>query len=186
MKKVFWIVVAMLFVSIALNVWQCSRQPEESTVIKHDTVWKDSIIREPVATETKETGETIYVKVPAGGDTLGTADHGDRLLDSLYPHQCWNQEPVPRDRPDSIEIALPVDQKRYDDSLYTAWVSGFRPNLDSILIHQREITTTVTKTIVKSAPRLSVGIQAGAGYGIINRQPDIYIGIGAQWRIWPK
>ena len=163
MKKAFWILLAVLVVSIALNVWQCSSQPEPSVVVERDTVWKDTTIYEPQAAETIEIGKVVYIKVAVA---------------------------QPQTRPDtvhdSIEVPVPIYQKRYDDSLYTAWVSGFEPNLDSILIHQREITTTVTKTIVKPAPRLSVGIQAGAGYGIINRQPDIYIGIGAQWRLWPK
>ena len=163
MKKAFWIITAVLIVSIALNVWQCSHQPEPSVVVERDTVWKDSIIREPVAAETIQTDRVVYIKVAVA---------------------------QPQTRPDtvhdSIEVPVPIVQKRYDDSLYTAWVSGFEPNLDSILIHQREITTTVTKTIVKPAPRLSVGIQAGGGFGIINKQPDIYIGVGAQWRLWPK
>ena len=163
MKKVFWILLAVLIVSIALNVWQCSSQQKPSVVVERDTVWKDSIIREPVAAETIQTDRVVYIKVAVA--------------------QPQTQHDTIRD---SIEVPVPIYQKRYDDSLYTAWVSGFRPNLDSILIHQREITTTVTKTIVKPAPRLSVGIQAGGGFGIINKQPDIYIGVGAQWRLWPK
>ena len=179
MKKAFWILATLLLASVAVNVVLMMRGPQTETKIEHDTVWKDSIIREPVATETKETGETIYVKVPAVRLPVGSDTHSDS------PHCDVGTSHVGT-VPSVSQIALPVEQKRYDDSLYTAWVSGFRPNLDSILIHQREITTTVTKTIVKPAPRLSVGIQAGAGYGIINRQPDIYIGIGAQWRIWQK
>ena len=186
MKKAFWIVVAMLIVSVASNVWLWRNQPEPSVVIERDTVWRDTVIREPVESESRETGETIYVKVPAGGDTLGTADHGDRLLDSLYPNQCWNQEPVHRDRPDSIEVALPVEQKRYEDSLYTAWVSGYRPRLDSIALHLPEVTTTVTQTIVRPLPLITFGIQAGAGIGVINRKPDIYIGVGGQINLWRK
>lgn len=192
MKKALYFLLASICLSVVLNIWQCSRQPQESVVIEHDTVWRDTTIYKPVPTESKETGETIYVKVPAGGDTLGTAtsltgaDHGDRLLDSLYPLQCWNQEPVPRDRPDSIEVPLPVEQKRYDDSLYTAWVSGYRPALDSIRLYQSEIVTTVTTTVVKPTPLITFGIQVGAGVGIIHRQPDIYIGFGGQINFWRK
>ena len=182
MKKALYFLLAAICLSVVLNIWQCSRQTQESVVIKHDTVWIDTTIYKPVPTESKETGETIYVKVPAGGDT----DHGDRLLDSLYQRQCWNQESVPRDRPDSIEVPLPVEQKRYDDSLYTAWVSGYHPALDSIRLYQPEIVTTVTKTVLKPIPLITFGIQAGAGVGIIHRQPDIYIGFGGQIYLWRK
>ena len=87
---------------------------------------------------------------------------------------------------DSIDVPIPIIQKRYDDSLYTAWVSGFEPNLDSLRLHQPEIITTITKTIVKTSPLISVGIQAGGGIGIINRKPDIYIGVGGQINLWRK
>ncbi len=153
----------MLVVSIAINCWQCSRQPQESTVVKRDTVWKDTTIYEPQAAETINTGRVVYIKV-------------------AVPQPQTQQDTVH----DSIEVPAPIVQKRYDDSLYTAWVSGFEPALDSINIHQREVLTTVTKTVVQPAPRLSVGVQAGAGIGIFSRQPDVYIGVGAQWRLWPK
>ena len=87
---------------------------------------------------------------------------------------------------DTIMMSVPVEQKRYDDSLYTAYISGYRPQLDSIRLH---LPTTITETTIRqriAPPRLSIGIQTGAGYGIINRKPDIYLGIGAQWRLWPK
>ena len=77
-------------------------------------------------------------------------------------------------------------QKRYEDTLYTAWVSGYEPALDSIDLRLPTVTETVTKTIVKPSPLFSVGIQMGAGGGIFSRQPDIYIGVGGQLNLWRK
>lgn len=171
MKKTFWILVAVLVVSITINVWQWKNQPEAETKVEHDTVWKDTTITPPQPTEQKETGEAIYVKVPIPPtpqpkDTTGTVE-------------------VPTGQ-DSATIALPVEQKRYDDSLYTAWVSGFRPRLDSIRLHFPDITHTITNTVYAEPPRLTWGIQIGAGYGIVNRKPDVYIGVGLQYNIWRK
>ena len=177
MKKAFWIVVAVLIVSIAFNVWQWQSQPEASVVVKHDTVWKDSIIREPVPAETIKTGKLVYIKV-AVGDTQGTG--------TAVPSKDSTGARQSPCVADSIEVPVPIVQKRYDDSLYTAWVSGFEPKLDSINLRLPTITETVTNTIVKPSPRLSIGVQAGAGIGIFSRQPDIYIGIGVQWRFWSK
>ena len=84
-------------------------------------------------------------------------------------------------RKDSMEVAIPIVQKRYEDSLYTAWVSGFRPNLDSIRLHQREIFTTVTKYVEKPTKRLAIGPSIGVGYGIINGKPDIWAGVTVTW-----
>ena len=123
-------------------------------------MWKDTVIREPSPAETINTGRVVYIKIPVPGER-----------DTIR---------------DSIDVPIPIIQKRYDDSLYTAWVSGFEPNLDSISLHQPEIITTVTKTIVKPSPLISVGIQAGGGIGIINRKPDIYIGVGGQINLWRK
>lgn len=162
MKKGVWIVVAVLAASISMNVWFWTTEPEPSIVIKRDTVWNDTTIYEPVPAETIDIGKTVYIKVPVPKYLPGDTVH------------------------DSIDVPIPIMQKRYDDSLYTAWVSGYEPNLDSIDLRLPTITETVTKTIVKPAPRLSVGIQAGAGVGIITHQPDIYVGVGAQWRFWPK
>ena len=160
MKKVFWIVVALLVASIAMNVWFWQTEPEPSIVIERDTVWKDSVIREPLPAETITTGRVVYLRIPVPGPR-----------DTITLH-------------DSIDVPVPIYQKRYDDSLYTAWVSGYEPNLDSINLRLPTITETVTKTIVKPSPLITVGIQAGAGYGVINRKPDIYVGVGAQLNLW--
>ena len=158
MKKAFYILLLLLAASVVLNIWQCSNKPKPTVKIERDTVWKDTTIYQPQAAETISTGRVVYVRIP-------TAEPSDTIHDS-------------------IEVPIPICQKRYSDSLYTAWVSGFEPNLDSIRLYIPEITTTITKTIVKK-PRLSFGIQAGAGFGIINRKPDIFIGIGGTYRILP-
>lgn len=86
---------------------------------------------------------------------------------------------------DSVE--LPVVQRTYtDDSTYTAYVSGVEvdsfPRLDSICVRMRTIIKEheVERTITKKQP-ITWGLQFGSGYGIITKQPDIYIGLGIQW-----
>ena len=163
MKKAFWIIAVVLCVSIALNVWQCSSQPKPSVVVERDTVWKDTTIYQPQPAETIDIGKTVYIKV-------------------AVPQPQTQRDTVH----DSIEVPIHIIQKRYDDSLYTAWVSGFRPNLDSIRLYQPMVTETVTKTIVKPATLITFGIQAGGGVGIFSRQPDVYIGFGGQVNLWRK
>jgi hypothetical protein len=164
MKKAFWIILSLLLVAVVVDVWLFMRETETTTVIEHDTVWKDTTIYKPMPSETIQTGRVVYVKVPMSGKR-------DTLRDTLR---------------DSIEVPIPIMQKRYDDSLYTAWVSGFEPNLDSIRLHLPEIITTITKTIVKPSPLITVGIHTGCGYGVFNRQFDVYVGFGAQVNLWRK
>lgn len=162
MKKGFWIVVALLAASIAMNVWFWTSEPEPSIVIKRDTVYNDTTIYKPVPVDSHKTGRIVYIRIP-------------------YP--------VPTDADtvhDSIEVPVPIVQKRYEDSLYTAWVSGFEPNLDSLRLHMPEVTNTITETVYEPTPLLTLGVQVGSGYGLINRQPDIYVGIGGQINLWPR
>ena len=163
MKKIFWILAAVLIVSITLNVWQCSHQSETETKIERDTVWKDTTIYEPQPSETIDIGKTVYIKV-------------------AVPQPQTQHDTVH----DSIEVPIPIIQKRYDDSLYTAWVSGFEPKLDSIDLRLPTITETVTKTVVKPSPLITFGVQVGGGYGVFNRHPDVYIGVGGQINFWRK
>lgn len=157
MKKAFWIVALLLIASIGANVWLMTRQPDIETKIVHDTIYNDTTIYEPQPAETINTGRVVYIKVPVKEYLPGDTIH------------------------DSIEVPVPIMQKRYDDSLYTAWVSGFRPNLDSIRLHQREIHTTVTEYVRTPATRLAIGPSIGVGYGVVTRKPDIFVGVTAIW-----
>lgn len=162
MKKGFWIVVALLVASAAINVWFWTTEPEPSIVIKRDTVWKDTTIYKPVPVDSHKTGRIVYIRIPYPVPTEADTVH------------------------DSIEVPIPIMQKRYDDSLYTAWVSGYEPALDSINLRLPTITETVTKTMVKPSPLITFGVQVGGGYGVFNRKPDVYVGIGGQINLWRK
>ena len=159
MKKAFWIIALMLIASIGANVWLMNRQPDVETKIEHDTIWRDTTIYQPQPAETINTGRVVYVKVPVKEYLPGDTIH------------------------DSIEVPVPIMQKRYDDSLYTAWVSGFEPNLDSIRLHQREVITTITKYVQLPAKRFSIGPSIGLGYGIVTQKPDIFVGVTATWNL---
>lgn len=60
---------------------------------------------------------------------------------------------------DSVEVVVPITQKVYEDSLYRAYVSGYRPQLDSIYIFAQ--TSVITKTLTPSTSKF--GIFAGIG-----------------------
>lgn len=84
---------------------------------------------------------------------------------------------------DTVLVHLPIEQRQYGDPRYTAWVSGYRPRLDSIQIYQR--TEYITKEITprQKPKRWGIGLQAGYGVSIHNGQvlPAPYIGLGVSW-----
>ena len=86
---------------------------------------------------------------------------------------------------DTVLVHLPIEQRQYSDPRYTAWVSGYRPQLDSILIYQRtEYITKEIKTVTKPK-RWGLGLQAGYGVSLHNSQvfPAQYIGVGLSYSI---
>lgn len=82
---------------------------------------------------------------------------------------------------DSVFVQMPIEQKVYSDSNYTAWVSGYRPRLDSISITHQEVSFhKLVNNSSKGSKRLYLGIQVG--YGITPRGLQPYLGIGVSYR----
>ncbi len=88
---------------------------------------------------------------------------------------------------DTIHIGDTVvyrEQAYYEDSLYRAWVSGYRPKLDSIEIYPRTVTHTITNDIyhtikVKDKRRWGLGLQVGYGY-----PGGFYVGGGVTYNLF--
>ncbi|ALJ57317.1 hypothetical protein BcellWH2_00040 [Bacteroides cellulosilyticus] len=75
------------------------------------------------------------------------------------------------------------EQAYYEDSLYRAWVSGYRPRLDSLMVFPKTVYRTVTNdiyhTITPKKKRWGLGLQAGYGY-----PSGIYAGVGISYNLF--
>lgn len=75
------------------------------------------------------------------------------------------------------------EQAYYEDSLYRAWVSGYRPRLDSLQIFPKTVYHTVTNdvyhTIAPKKKRWGLGVQAGYGY-----PSGVYAGVGISYSLF--
>lgn len=87
---------------------------------------------------------------------------------------------------DTIRIGDTVvyrEQAYYEDSLYRAWVSGYRPRLDSLMVFPRIVYQTVTNdvyhTITLKKKRWGLGLQVGYGYPF-----GIYAGVGVSCNLF--
>ena len=88
---------------------------------------------------------------------------------------------------DSVQVELPYISKEFKDSLYDAYVSGYKyVNLDSIRIFKDkqiiEINNTKYVTKYKNRP-FSLGVQTGVQYNFITKRPEPYIGLGVSYNI---
>jgi len=87
---------------------------------------------------------------------------------------------------DTITAYLPREEVTYEDSSYTAIVSGVQPRLDYLAIYPEVRTITVTETInVPTAQRWGIGLQAGYGLTLADKKicAAPYIGVGVSWNL---
>ena len=142
--------------------------PKDSTVIKYVTV------RVPVADDKEDNFPNKSVtELPENVQKF--PESGKNLQDSV--------QNFGKSVPDSVAVQIPITQKIYEDSTYTAYVSGYRPSLDSLILRTpREIITIKEKTKPK---RWGVGVQVG--YGITMKgipQFTPYVGIGVSYNLF--
>ena len=90
------------------------------------------------------------------------------------------------------DTAMLVEQKVFNDSISTIYISGVKPEIDSIeyripkdtvQIYTEKIQTVKEKdNFFKNRFVVTAGVYAG--YGLLNRQPDIYVGLGFGVRLY--
>lgn len=156
----------ILLAGTALIFKRCQNEPVDKTIEETTTVSRDTIpvfIETPIPRDsTVLRYESIKVPVP---DTI-RATVADTLLT------------------DSVTVEIPITQKVYQDSTYQAWVSGYKPSLDSIQIFQpiTTVTHTITNMEIKyKIKRWGVGVQVGVG--LTPNKVDPYVGIGVTYNI---
>ena len=81
-------------------------------------------------------------------------------------------------RSDSVAVAIPITQKVYEDSTYRAYVSGYRPRLDSLFLFPR----TQIITVREKPRRWNIGV--GAGYGLTPRGFQPFVGVTVSYTLW--
>ena len=151
------------------------------TVVVRDTVHLDA----PKAADSVVTGTIRVPMVVYGHDGQDMLNRLNRLnghngLDDTVGVQNMGKIGVS----DTVWATVPRTQKRYEDSTYTAWVSGYEARLDSIEVYRK--TTYITKREegrVKNK-RISLGLTGGVGYGVFTRKPDVWVGIGCTLRLF--
>lgn len=136
-------------------------------------------------TEYKETVKTIVLT-----DTITNVV---TVRDTIY-----KPKPIERVvlRVDTVkaDTVLVYESKRYltkvdNDSVkgeIETFVSGVDCSVDTINwrfdIPTRTITNTITtEKVIKQRTHLNWGVGVGCGYGLINRKPDVYVGMFVGW-----
>lgn len=144
---IFLIAIGSFFSGYGCRNMRSSETMPADTVILRDTL-RDSIPYPVVETLVQEVPELVPFYI-----TL----HGDTVRDTVY-------------------LPVAITQKEYRTDSYRAWVSGYRPALDSLWVYPERIY------IKEKARRWGIGLSAGYGVGRNGLSP--YVGVGVYYRIW--
>lgn len=80
--------------------------------------------------------------------------------------------------PDSVEVSLPVERVRYAGDRYEAWVSGYRPSLDSLRIYgEDKVVSSVIARGRRTRRRWGFGAAAGVAVTFKGIGPGIVVGL---------
>lgn len=163
--------VSVICILLSMTMGKCSRT-EIKTKVETDTVFQERI-------DTVHLTHTVtrYRPQPTRTDTIFVTDTQKQEV-AQHIKKTYEVDSLHIDTtctpPASVNYHLLVRTDNYDvDSI------ALRFNVDYPKITQ---TQTITKTITKKK-HWNYGIQTGFGYGIYNRKPDLYIGVGFQYNM---
>lgn len=154
MKWLPYLLIALLAVSITLNIVQCTRKTEQPSERIVKVVERDTII------ETKISYDTVFF------NRTKTEIQYDTIM-----------------RNDTVYIKDEPHDYRVDTTDYTLDINAVKLNWYKLDIHTRD-TVTLTRTeiientIVKKKNRLGFGVFAGPSYDFINRKMGVSVGCG--------
>lgn len=79
-----------------------------------------------------------------------------------------------------VPVNVPIETKVYQDSNYRAIISGYRANLDSISIFNKNQIQYINKIIYKTK-KWSINPAVGVGYGAFSKKIDVYVGFSLNY-----
>ena len=163
--------VSVICILLSMLMGKCSRT-EIQTKVETDTVFQERI-------DTIHLTHTVtrYRPQPTRTDTIFITDAQTQEV-AQHIKKTYEVDSLHIDTtcipPASVNYHLLVRTDNYDiDSI------ALRFNVDYPKIIQ---TQTITKTVTRKK-HWNYGIQTGFGYGVYNRKPDLYIGVGIQYNM---
>ena len=163
--------VSVICILLSMLMGKCSKT-EIQTKVETDTVFQERI-------DTIHLTHTVtrYRPQPTRTDTIFITDAQTQEV-AQHIKKTYEVDSLHIDTtcipPASVNYHLLVRTDNYDvDSI------ALRFNVDYPKITQ---TQTITKTVTKKK-HWNYGIQTGLGYGVYNRKPDLYIGVGIQYNM---
>lgn len=186
--------VAVLFIGFGLGAFlanRCNHFVGTNKIVADTVVVRDTVRSTmPTEKDSKVVGTVVLPLVPSTlreGRNVGKLTDGKSVSgvpgvsdDAAMDARNGGEIGVS----DTVWATVPRTQKRYEDSTYTAWVSGYEPRLDSIEVYRRTVTIVKREERRVRNKRFSIGLTGGFGYGVFTGKPDVFLGVGVTWRIF--
>lgn len=128
------------------------------------------------------------VKTVVYNDTIVIHDTIEKTVTKIQYKNIKTVDTIYLQTPDTT-TALPVEQKHYADSLSDIWVSGYKPEIDSINYHIPKRIEYITKTVEIDKPKkwyedrfiITAGVYGG--YSPLYNKFDVIVGAGFSIRL---
>lgn len=169
MKKLPWILVAVLSVALMFSVNKNVQLTNYSNVYTDTLTVRDTIPYPVPVPRDSVVLRYKYVTIPTPPSP-----------DSTNIENKQQDIQIVESSPDSTTLSIPITQRKYETKDFTAWVSGYNPQLDSCWVYPK--TTTVTKIQKVNTGRWGLGVQVGMG--VCGKQVSPYIGIGVSYNLF--
>lgn len=88
---------------------------------------------------------------------------------------------------DTVYVTVPIERKIYKDSTYTATITGYRAELESLEVYPKTITQTITQKEIayKYVPkRWGFGLSVGYGVTTADWKLSPYVGISVNYNLF--
>lgn len=97
-----------------------------------------------------------------------------RYVDRIVRDTLYNTDSV------LVPVDVPIEVKVYQDSSYRAVISGYKANLDTISIFNKNQIQTINKITYKTK-KWNISPAVGFGYGIFGKRIDMYVGFSINY-----
>ena len=189
MKREVLKAAAILFAIVALSFLlgfvtaRMSRTDVQERIERDTTIYVDTIAYYKPVPKDSIVLKYVTRTLPVSRPNTGAMQKTDTFLAGNYAQN--NGENIPpqelSDERDSVAVEIPITQKRYDGEDYSAYVSGYEPQLDSIFVFPK--TIKIRERIYKPPNKFHIGITGGFGYSIKSKQAEPFIGIGLTYSL---
>ena len=178
MKKILTYIIVItvsVVVGIGIGMFNLKRR-----LLKGDNIQSD--------TTTVTVYDTVRVKIP---EPVASRSVGIEVFPiAQVPVLLYHSDTITKPYFVDNDLVIPINQRYYKDNRFEAWVSGYLPKLDSIIVYNTTHTQTITNTQGKGA-RNEIYVNAGLNYytlpamsielqaGYTRDRMTYYVGAGA-------